>query len=667
MKKPLKDFFFRQFDRNMKQLTNFFTAKVTFVLLVALLMMACNQQKEAPPFPINENRYEQPEIRPLKFPESQEFTWVELNERDIQLSSKTKFNLYKLPSKAFDIGAPYPYMDSIVKSEFDWSKLPSSEFDLNSLPTQKLEPVTKVLGAPTIVKAGYPVTLAGASRGVMNIDSNFGLPGLCKVTMLDSNGLIWFGTSNGIARYDGENLEIYGSDQGLDGVNVYELFEDSQGRIWVHSNNETVSVIDFDANLIHEMINSFNTNFRTTMIEAKDGTFWYGNLRKGYLILDFEAKTLKSFNTEQGLLGNFNVTAFQDREGLIWLSTSNGANIIDLNAGKNYALTKEGGLMDNFVSSFLQDDSGDIWISGGRGVSILNKDKSAVSYIKADKGLFGSSGCSDIFKDSNGIYWLGTNNGLLFSFDKTKGLIKKFVLRGVRNNWVYHIFEDKQGEIWSSIAQDGLFKIDMSLGMPANFDMNDGLSSNDMWATLEDVNGNIWIGSRDGIDIYDPEENKIRQLTEAQGLFDNSNTRLDTDSRGRIWTSGRTEGLSIIDPEEQTIQKLSTADNVLQGVIVSSVEIAEGRYWLGSDEGEILSVDLKKKAFKSIRLDTADNNVGNNEMLRDVKGRVWVATLDTGIEEYDLENNTYSRLGTGTGLISDRVYSVFNGNYWIFF
>ena len=154
----------------MKQLTNLLTVKVSFTLLMTLLI-ACNQQKEAPPFPIHENAFKQPEIRPITFSEPQEISWVELNEKDIQLSPKTKFNLDKLPSKPFDIGAPYPYMDSIVEREFDWNKLPSREFDLDSLPTQKLVPVAKALGNPTIVKAGYPVTLGSVSRGVMNMDS----------------------------------------------------------------------------------------------------------------------------------------------------------------------------------------------------------------------------------------------------------------------------------------------------------------------------------------------------------------------------------------------------------------------------------------------------------------------------------------------------------------
>ena len=630
------------------------------LLLITLLVFltSCQDEKKAPPFPVHENEYEQPEIIDFTFSEPEKVEWNTLDPSKIKISRATKYNWNKLSEKPFDIGIPYPLEGEIDKKEFDWSKLPSSDFSLENLPTEKIEVVTKLLGSPTIVKAGNFVTTSASSRGVMNIDANFGLPGLANNSIIDRNGMIWFGTNSGIARYDSKNLEIYGTQQGLYALNVTNIFEDSKGRLWVHSDSDKLSVIDFEAGLIYEITSSMNGFNRHGMMEADDGTFWYAPLRTGYRILDFEAKTLKSFNVEQGLLGIFNIDPFQDEEGLIYLSTDEGINILDLKAGKNTILTEEEGLLSNFVGSFFQDNKGAIWIPCGGGITILNKDKSEISYLKVENGLNGTGACSEVFQDSNGLYWIGTPNGLLFSFDQAKGLFRKHVLVGAGNNWVFMLFEDSQGEIWSSIAQNGIFKVNRSNGMPGNFSTTDGLASGDMWATLEDKDGKIWIGSREGIDVFDPEENTIKHLNVAQGLFGASNTRLDVDSKSRIWSTGSTKGVSIIDTENNTIQKLSTSDGTLEGGFTSFIEDSDGIYWLGTNAGEILTVDLKNGIFKSIALDSTEDNAGNNTMIKDAKDRIWIGTLSTGIEIYDPEKNTMSRLGTENGMISNRIYSL---------
>ncbi len=206
------------------------------LLLITLfvLLISCQDEKKAPPFPVHENEYEQPDIIDFTFSEPEKVEWITLDASKIKISQAAKYDWSRLPAKPFDIGIPYPLQGEIDKKEFDWSKLPSSNFSLENLPTEKIEVVTKLLGSPTIVRAGHLVTTSSSSRGVMSIDANFGLPGLANSNIIDRNGMIWYGTNSGIARYDGENLEIYGTQQGLYATNVSDIFEDSKGRLWVH-------------------------------------------------------------------------------------------------------------------------------------------------------------------------------------------------------------------------------------------------------------------------------------------------------------------------------------------------------------------------------------------------------------------------------------------------
>lgn len=651
----------------MKKIKYF--AQFAFIIVVQfMLLWSCKDSKEAPPFPVYENEYEQPEVVDFNFSETEKVEWKTLDPSKIKISQPVKYNWSKLPSKPFDIGISYPLQGTIEKKEFDWSKLTRSDFNFDELPSVELEVVTKILGEPTIVKAGQPINGANSSRGVMSIDTNFGLPTEANSILLDNNGLIWFGAANGIARYDAGDLEIYGAQQGLNALNVSDMFQDSKGRLWVHTYSNNLSVIDFEANLIHEINSPFHGLNRHGMMETADGTFWYAALNDGYRILDFEARKVKRLSIEEGLVGNFNINSIQDNEGRIWVSTDKGINIFDIKGGKKITFTEKDGLLSNFVGSIYQNEEGEIWITGGGGITILNKNNSEVSYLKIENGLIGAGGFSNVFQDRSGTYWMGTANGLIFSFDKVNGFLRKYVLNGAPNNWVYQIVEDDQGEIWASIAQGGMYKINRSNGMPSNFSMSDGLSSNDMWATLEDRSGKIWIGSRQGIDVFDPEENIIKHLNIAQGLFHPSSTRLDTDSRGRIWVTGITKGVSIVDYENQTIQTLELSEDVAEGMLISFVEITDDVYWLGTNEGEILKVDLANDIFKSVVIDSTKENGGNNRMFKDLKGRIWVGTLESGIEIYDIENNTMSRLSAENELISDRIYSVepdASNNIWV--
>jgi len=524
------------------------------------------------------------------------------------------------------------------------------------------------LGEPTVVKAGALISSPNSSRGVMIGDSEFGFPGIPYTAIKDKNGMLWFGTSKGIAMYDAENVFTYSLEQGFDGSGVTELFHDSKGRLWVHGNMETIFVLDFEAKLIHEFTNSFIGSNRHGMIETDDGTFWFAPLRDGFRIIDFEAKTIKRFGVDQGLLDYFNITAFQDKEGLIWLSSNSGVNIIDLKAGKNTQFTNSDGLLGTFVGSFFQNDTGEIWISSPIGVNILNSDKSEISYITKDNGFRDFLGSSYVFKDSQGIYWLGTGDGLLFSYDEKAGLINRFELNHTQSNWVYHVIEDKQGDIWASIAQGGLFKINKNGGRPGNFQADSGLGDDSYWATLVASDEKIWIGTRGGIDVYDPKNQTLKHIGTAQGLIHETNSNLLEDKKGRIWASGSTAGLSIIDPKSGTIKKLSSKEGLPFDRITSMVEGDNGQIWMGSSAGGLINIDLDQSVYKSLAMsDSTENATPIMRLIYSNEGSLWLASQDNGLSLIDTKEATRRRLTSSNGLVSDHVSSIAkdeNGHIW---
>jgi len=647
----------------MKQ-TNYQFLIRTILLLLFISITSCNNQKEAPPFPYNENEYAQPKTKSFEFSKPDTLHWITSKLKTLPIK---KFSWNKLPSKTIDIGLPYALKAPLQTKPFHWDSLPSTPFSLENLPKQDLKIKVSVLGEPKIVKAASPVINSQSSRGVMQIDGNFGLPGTNYCSVKDKDGMLWFGTSNGIARYDSENIEIYGEDQGLNASSVFSLLFDTKGNLWLSDNSNSIFVIDFEANLIYQFTSNDVLDVYG-MFEDDKGRIWFANRDFGYIIIDLNENWLRQINTKNGLLGNFNINPFQDSEGLIWLSSGNGINILDLKAGKNVKLTTENGLLGNFVSSFYEDREGKLWITGGGGINILNKDKTEISYFTSQQGLKDLLGASEIFQDKTDKFWMGSVNGLLFSYDESNKILEKFKLNNNNSNFVFNILEDKQGQIWASIAQGGLYKVDLKTGKPGNFTQANGLTDNSVWRTLVAKDGKVWIATEGGIDVYNPEEETTKHLGTEQGLVHDYTYALMEDTKGRIWASGNIVGVSIIDPKKEIIEKLTQEEGLESNRIMDLFEDKNGLVWIGGNSGELNKFDLENNIYKSLAIDTTQTPSRITVIFEDSKNNIWVGSRGNGIQKIDPINNTRVHITTENGLADDEIMSITEDehkNIWV--
>jgi signal transduction histidine kinase/ligand-binding sensor domain-containing protein len=631
--------------------------KYLFLILGILFLQACKNSKEAPPFPILKNEYSQPITKSFEFSKTDTIQWTTVDKSKIKPLPTKSFSWNKLPSKPFDIDIPYALTEPLPQKPLDWNNLPETNFDFNSLPKAKISIKITILGKPKIVRAGNPINMSNASRGIMQFDSNFGLPGNSYCVLKDNNGMLWMGTGGGIAKYDSENLEIYGTDQGLTASITFSMLMDSKGRLWLGNNTNTITVIDFKAQLIYELSSPFSMGNEFDMIEAKDGKIWLTNNPNGYNIVDLEAKTIRKLDAEHGLLGNNSVSPFQDKEGLIWLTTEKGVTIIDLKNGKNKTLTVETGLLFPFIETIYQDREGKIWIGSQGGAQIINGAKTIISQLSQKQGLKESGGISNIYQDKVGKIWLGSDNGLLFSFDESKKEIEKFEINKGRQI-LFNILEDKQGQLWTASIQGGLYKLNPKNGRPGNYGVPDGLTSNEVWSTLETNDGKIWIGTRNGIDVYDPKTQTMKHLGVEQGLVNLVNTRLIEDSKGRIWSTGSVSGISIIDPKKGTVQQLTTKQGLKTNRTRAVLEDKNGLFWIGGELGEIQTIDLEHSIFKYYEATTEETKVANNIFILDATNHIWTGTLGAGIYRIDPKSNTRSRLTQIEGLVNNQVYSL---------
>ena len=647
----------------MKQIKGLWAIKSPLLFLI-ILFTSCDNYKEAPSFPYLENEYAQPKTKSFEFSEPDTLKWVTSKLKTLPIK---KFSWDKLPSKPMDIGIPYALKTPLTSKPFNWDSLPSTPFSLENLPKQDLKIKVSVLGEPKIIKAANPVINPLSSPGVMQLDSNFGLPGTNYCSTKDKDGMLWFGTSNGIARYDSENIEIYGGGQGLNASSVYSLLFDSKGKLWVSDNSNSIFIIDFEAKLIYQLTTKDPIDVYG-MLEDDKGRIWFANRDYGYIIIDLYENWSRHINPKNGLLGNFNINPFQDSEGLIWLSTNSGATILDLKAGKNFQLTIENGLLSNFVSSFYEDREGKIWISSGGGINILSKGKTEISYFTSNEGLDGIGAAADIFQDNSDNFWIGSVNGLLFSFDESNEVLERYKLSNANSQFVFNLLEDNQGQIWASIAQGGSFKLNLNSGKPGNFNQTNGLTENNVWRALVAKDGKVWIGTEGGIDVYNPEEETTKHLGTEQGLVADYTYALVEDSKGRIWASGNNVGVSIIDPKKETIEKLTKAEGLKANSGRYIIEDKNGLFWLGGNPGELHKFDLEKSTYQTLAQDTTRTPDQNNVIFEDSKNNIWVGSRNSGLQIIDPVSNARKRLTIENGLVDNQIMAIIEDeqqNIWV--
>ena len=636
------------------------TIKPKFAAFVLLffIIAACTNIKQAPPFPVAENEFKQPITQPFEFTEADTIAWTKMDPDPLKPLPIKKFDWDKLPAKAVDFGLPIPFVAPSEAQAFSLDSLPSMPFHMDSLPSASLSIAVKPLGAPKIIKAGTFSNQQGATRGVMAVTQDLGLPSVSRTVYKDRKGMIWIGMDGKIAKYDSENLWIYGAEQGLQNTAANELFEDSKGRLWVGNRLGAISIIDFEAELVYEVSGAlFNTD-TYGIIEADDGKFWLSNVNIGYDIIDLEAKTIHRFTQKEGLLGNFGLSPYQDKAGLIWLSSGGGANIIDVASGKNIQLTVADGLPASFTSNFYEDTTGRFWISNGNGVSILNKERTTLSHLISQDLFEGMTGVTSVIQDASGSFYLGGSNGVMYYLDEAKGLLQRIEISNTPSRALLHLVIDKQGQVWGGIPQGGLFKFDPNTGRPGNFTTEDGLNSNAIWCTLEAQDGTIWIGSYEGIDVYDPKTKTIKHLGTAQGLISNRAPRLKEDAKGRIWITGSTLGMSIIDPGQETIQQLTVDQGLQTNSITGSLDGPKEEIWLGGAEGEIIKADIERANYTYYLPTRAEHIFQNNFLINDLEDHIWIATLGAGIQRINPATNERVFLNSDGGLVSNIVYSL---------
>lgn len=358
----------------------------------------------------------------------------------------------------------------------------------------------------------------------------------------------------------------------------------------------------------------------------------------------------------------------QDRDGLIWITTQSGVNVLDLKAKTNKRFAADLGLKGPIIYSLLEDELGRIWMAGTDGINIYDKKTATMKYLGKEQGLGSFRFISEMLLDRSGKVWVGTDSGTVYAIQEKSGSIERIHGADGPFTIINHMFEDKYGQLWFGSQRNGSFVLNANGGRPANISTPNGLSNNAIWTVHETASKDIWLGTVDGVDLISPTEKSIRHIGKEQGLHHERTTTLYEDQQGQIWCFGNQFGISIIDQKNKLIKYLGKAQGLPSNEITVLFEEKNGILWLGTGLGDIFTVDLPNMVIKTITNIPDFATFYLNTIKLDDSGQLWISSNGGGVLVIDAKRETMRRLNMEQGLTfneSSCLLKDSKGNMWV--
>ncbi|NIT59393.1 MAG: hypothetical protein GWN00_25180, partial [Aliifodinibius sp.] len=309
----------------------------------------------------------------------------------------------------------------------------------------------------------------------------------------DSRGFMWFGTKDGLNRYDGQNFVVYqhnpfDSSSISDGY-VTKLLEDSRGRIWTGSQSGEINVFQRETDFFQRISllsgtgEKLNSNEITGITERPDGSIWIGTIGDGLIgiFVDENNENIYTFEqylndpaNDRSLSSNVISNLLVDENGTLWVGTDNGLNEFHADSKlftRTIFETKHPDAPQTsgdykICSMHLSREGDDFWIGTQSGMVKFDRHSGNYDFYphKYEVHRYGWGSVSRIAEDNMGQLWLGTAVGLM-RFDPSNKLYTYYQHdplnpQSLSHNLISSIFVDKTGNLWAGTSGLGINILD---------------------------------------------------------------------------------------------------------------------------------------------------------------------------------------------------------------
>ncbi len=477
----------------------------------------------------------------------------------------------------------------------------------------------------------------------------------------DQQGFTWFGTQDGLNRFDGYSFTVF------------------------HSPIDTS--------------NNLKNNIISRLLCTSDGKIWAGTFDGGVSVYDPKKKIYTTYHhklDDPSSLKTNNIAAlYEDRNNDMWIGVWNGGlsklNTIAGNGQFVHYLhdpNVASSLSDNRVSSIIEDREGNLWVGTWNGLNRMERDGRFTKYFHAnnDPTSLGGDMVWSLTRDSTGCIWVGTWDGGVSRYDPTTNKFYVYKNNPSRPNSLSSsrircVYTDRNGIVWVGTYDTGLDRYDqVSDGFIHHRNIpNDpsSLPDDEIQSLMQDVSGTFWIGTASGIANTNPYRHKFPLLKFPDNIpraSFNQLRALCVDRSGDLWCGTRGGGLVYV-PEGSNkfirFQYSPNDPNSLSHNFVSVLcEQRNDTLWIGTQGGGLNRMDKKTGRFTRYLHDPNDpssissNNIAS--MVESSDGSLWIGTDGAGLDRLDSKTGKFSHFrnvaGDSTSLSGNYVWALLEDN-----
>ncbi len=461
----------------------------------------------------------------------------------------------------------------------------------------------------------------------------------------DKSGFIWFGTSNGLSRFDGQCFRNYRKNDGsgLSNNSILHLLVDRDERIWVSLDTGVDVYLPEKDCFVHFGQKTSNgkaiSGRAIDIMEDSGGDIWITTVNEGLFRYIPQKDSLISYNHDPGnpqsISQDYISVVYESHDGTIWLGTYNsGLCALDKNTGACRRYTREkDGLSDNSIDAITEDSYGNLWIGTvNAGINCMNSKTGIFSNTITGNQLYGIHHLQEI---SLGKLLICSENGAAV-YNIKEGEISLCMPKDAGYmhtdlNSIYSFLKDRDGNLWFGSSDSGVEFYPSNNDFICYDTMIDGNSKAGKTVTsiCEYENGKYWIGtSNNGIMLLDTQKETVTPyFLPSARIF---SMMLEGN---RLWTAAYDKGIRAFDLETGKSESWLVEYNDAR--VFSIYLSSNARIYAGAADGLYL-YDSTSDTFVKIRESSRVTDIDE-----DKNGLIWISTAENGIYSYNPRKEEY--------------------------
>ncbi len=499
----------------------------------------------------------------------------------------------------------------------------------------------------------------------------------------DKHGFMWFGTQDGLCRYDGYHVNVFRHDR----------------------TNPS----------------SLRNSFTSSLLVDKSGTLWVGTVGGGLNKYNSANQSFTAYlhepNNPQSLSDNIVQALYQDHAGMLWVGTERGGvNLFNPQTGRarvfmHDALDKKS-LPANRIYDITEDKFGTLWFATFEGgLCYFNSADSTFVSVKFDatnpaatrgnlqygepsstSTFAGSSNISALYADAMGVLWVGTRSAGVVRVDVRTGTWTRFLPDAATSpslgfNEVFAIREDYIGRLWIALEGGGVCLYNRTNGSMNAYTHNplnpQSISDNVIRGIFCDNVGTVWVGTvTGGVNKYAPNAHRFatyqHEPLNPRSLASNVVRAFCEDTKGGVWVGAVDGGLDRFVRSNGTFEHHAytpSTDTALSNEDVWALAAAkDGTIWVGTQNG-LFAYHPERGTRKVFRHNPRNPRSLSSNTIRalhiDRDGILWVGTALGGMCRFDAASESFttyrfpptdSIMSASAGNVSDHIRDIYHGS-----